>query len=150
MFDAILTGWRAAAGRDGRIDKRTYQRAALRRGAGAGAIVLASNGALVAALVASGEPWATFDGAGAICVWVFGAFATLVLAAMAFWYSPIPETRLLATILVLGPLTLARPFVIAGGLAAAAAHAGGRAWIAAAVAALSMLCLERVLGRAYR
>ena len=151
VFDALLAGFRAAAGRDGRIDKRAYFRAALLRGIAGGVIVVAIDAALVGALVATADDgaaaWHDMLAAAYRCVIVFGGFAAAVVAATAFWCSSVPDIRVLASILVLGPLTLARPLVIAGGLAAGAAPFGPRVWIAAVLAGASMLGLEPVLGR---
>jgi hypothetical protein len=153
-FDLLLAGFRAAAGRDGSIDKRAYFRGALARAAGFGLVLVGFNAAVVAALVlTSSAPdgvWLELLRAGEVCIWVFGTFATLTLAALAFWLSPNSESQLLASIIVLGPLTLARPLVILGGLAFAAVRsAEPRVWIAAAVAAITMLGAERILGRSH-
>lgn len=151
LFDGLLAGFRAAAGRDGRIDKRHYFRFAIGRAALGGVVLLALNVALVAVLVLSGDRsvvWAELVRAGELCVWIFGSFATLTIAAMVFWFSPIPEYRLLSSIIVLGPLTLLRPFVIAGGLVLACAGTSEpRVWIAAIAAGLTMLSFEHVIGR---
>jgi hypothetical protein len=152
VFDGVLAGFRAAAGRDGRIDKRGYIRVALARGAWWGAIVVAANAGLAAALVATsqdrGATWHELVRAGTTCAWVFGSFATATLAAIALWFSPVHEHRLLSLMIVLGPLTLVRPIVIVVGLAlGAATTTEPRVWIVAATAALTMLGLERVLGR---
>ena len=62
--------------------------------------------------------------------------------------SPIVEYRLLATVTVLGPLTLVRPIVILAGLAIAAARAPEpRVWIMAVLAGVTMLGIEGLLGR---
>jgi len=71
--------------------------------------------------------------------------------ALAFWFAPVQELRLVPTLIVLGPLTLLRPLVIAGGLAWAAVRSDEpRVWILAGCAGISMLCAERLLGRPYR
>ncbi len=152
LFDALLAGFRAAAGRDGRIEKTSYFRIALGRTALAGLAMLAINIGIVAALVlTAGDPdatWAELLRAGNLAIWIFGSFATITIAAFAFWFSPIPEYRLLSSIIVLGPLTLARPLVIAGGLGISASRSSEpRVWIAAAVAAITMLAFEHVVGR---
>jgi hypothetical protein len=152
LFDGLLAGFRAAAGRDGRIDKRGYFRIALGRAALGGLLLLAINIALVAALVMTGSDphavWSELLRAGDICIWIFGSFATLTIAAMLFWFSPIPEYRLLSSIIVLGPLTLVRPLVIVGGLAVACADTSEpRVWIAAIAAGITMLSFEHVIGR---
>lgn len=153
-FDLLLAGFRAAAGRDGAIDKRAYFRGAIARAARFGLVLVGLNGLVAAALVltspAPGAVWLELLRAGDTCVWVFGTFATLTLAALAFWISPNSESQLLASIIVLGPLTLARPLVIVGGLAFAATRsAEPRVWIAAAIAGITMLGSERILGRSH-
>jgi hypothetical protein len=88
--------------------------------------------------------------AGAECVAVFGTFATATLVAIAFWLAPASALRLLPTLLVLGPLTLIRPWVIIGGLLYVVTRTPDpRVWVAATAAGASMLALEHVLGRAH-
>jgi hypothetical protein len=150
VFDALLAGFRGAAGRDGLIDKRRYFRAAIVRAGLLALCLVGFNIGVVAVLVASGGSWAAFVHAGVVCVWIFGSFATLTVIAIALWFVRDPDTQLLATVIVLGPFTLVRPFVIAGGLAIAAASSSEpRVWIAACVAAITMLSFERFAGRAY-
>jgi hypothetical protein len=152
LFDALLAGVRAAAGRDGRIDKRSYFWRSMATAARDAVGVIAVNALVVGVLVATtpdpAASWAAFERAGSTCVWVFGAFAAATMAAIAFWFSPVPEYRTLATVIVLGPLTLVRPLVIVGGLAVAAAGSDEpRVWIVAIVAGASMLAFERFVGR---
>ena len=154
LVDTLLAGFRAAAGRDGRIGKGPYYRAALRRAALAGGLLVAAHALLVAALVVSApDPhvaWQDMLRAGSRCVLVFGAFATVTLMAIGFWLAPFAELRLVPTLLVLGPLTLIRPLVVTGGLLFAAIDtANPRVWIVALVAWASMLGLEPLLGRAH-
>jgi hypothetical protein len=154
LFDALLSAFRAAAGRDGRIGKGPYYRAAVVRGAVAGSAVVAANAAFVAVLAATApDPATTWNDllrAGARCIVVFGSFATVTLLAIGFWFAPVWELRLLPTLLVLGPLTLVRHWVIAGGLLyAVLGTSNPRVLIVATVAGVSMLGLEPALGRAH-
>jgi hypothetical protein len=77
MFDCTLAGFRAAAGREGRIDKRRHFRRAMWLGACAGLAIVACNGALAAVLVATSADaaatWSALVAAGPTAVWVFGA-----------------------------------------------------------------------------
>jgi len=152
-FDLTLAGFRAAAGRDGRIHKKQLLRGAMVRGALGGLALVTVHAAIVGVLVATGDAstWPAFVSAGRDAVIVFGVFATSTALALAFWFAPMQELRLIPTLVVLGPLTLLRPLVIAGGLAWAAVRSGEpRVWIVAAIAGISMLYAERLLGRPYR
>ncbi|MGI5244882.1 hypothetical protein [Dactylosporangium sp. CA-139066] len=122
--DGLLAGYRAATGRNGRIRRRGYYVAAMRRGLAAGAAVL---GALAlirgAALAAAPDPaarYADLTRAGSAMLWVIGPFAAVTLAS-SVGYLVLPRRP--ATILILlglGPLTVVRPWVtVAAGLAAA-------------------------------
>ena len=154
LFDCALAGFRAAAGRQGMIDKRAYFRGAIVSGLLGGVAIVACNAALTAVLVKTAHApqatWSQLVDAGTTCIWFFGALATATLAAMALWFSPTAEVQLLATVIVLGPFTLIRPLVIAAGLAVAAVQTGEvRVGIIAAVAGVTMLGFEHVLGRRY-
>ena len=152
FFDALLAGFRAAAGRDGRIAKRDYYRRAVARGAAAAVLIVGAHAVFVAVLVASAPDaagaWRDLLRAGRDCVVIFGVFAVLATVAIAFWFAPSRELRLVPTLLVLGPLTLVRPLVIVSGLTfAAVRNPTTRVLIAALAAAATMLALEHVLGR---
>ena len=154
LFDVLLSGVRAAAGRDGRIAKPPYYRAAILQSIVAGVLVVGANALLVGALVATAPDaaaaWSDLLRAGVRCVEVFGAFATLTLIAILFWFAPVRELRIVPTLVVLGPLTLLRPLVIVGGLLfAVAGSSSWRVWVAAIAAGVSMIGIEHVLGRGY-
>ncbi len=154
MFDLMLAGFRSAAGREGRIAKDAYFRAAIARGAWFACAIVGAHIALAAILVVTAPSrnasWLELVAAGTVATYVLGAFATLTLLALLLWLSPIVEYRLLASILVLGPLTLVRPFVIIGALVAACVVADEpRVWIVGASAGISMLAAEHVLARRY-
>jgi hypothetical protein len=154
LFDVLLSGTRAAAGRDGRIAKPPYYREAGWRSIVAGVVLVSANAVFVGALVATApDPpaaWSDLLHAGGRCVQVFGAFATVTLIAIVFWFAPVRELRIVPTLVVLGPLTLVRPLVIVGGLLfAVAAASSWRVWLAGTVAGASMLAVEQVLGRGY-
>jgi len=115
---------------------------------------VSANAALVAALRASApDPdgaWSDLLSAGVRCVKVFGAFATLTLIAILFWFAPVRELRIVPTLVVLGPLTLLRPLVIVGGLLfAVVGSSNWRVWLAGLAAGVSMIGIEHVLGRGY-
>jgi hypothetical protein len=155
LVDVLLSGFRAAAGRDGRIAKARFYRAAIVRAGWSAIVLIAVNAALVALLVATAaQPaatWQDLQAAGAHAIEVFAVFATLTLFAILFWFAPLRELRILPTLLVLGPMTLVRPWIIAGGLAFAAVGASRwQIWIVAATAAVSMISIEHWLGGPHR
>jgi heme/copper-type cytochrome/quinol oxidase subunit 1 len=124
VVDAVLAGFRAATGRNGRIRKRAYYVVAMRRGLAAGAAVL---GCLAIALgvvlaVASDRTsrYAGLTRAGTAMLWVIGPFAIVVVASL-LGYAALPRRpATFLMVLGLGPFTILRPWVAgAAGLAAA-------------------------------
>jgi len=155
IFDALLSGFRAAAGRDGRILKTSFYGVALARGAAAGVLVVAANAMIVRGLVASAPApsltWQAVVEAGARSVSVFRFVALFAGFTIGAWFSPARELRILPTLLALGPLTLVRPLVIGGGLLYAVWPAvEWRVWAVALAAGASMLGIEWLLGVRYR
>ncbi len=148
LADASFSGFRAHAGRDGRIAKRGAKALAARTGLIAGAIVLVGLAVLLLGLIAVGA--ATYDElehAGERMALIYGLYALVVTVGFAAYFSPWLEVQSLATMLVLGPGTFTRPVVVVGG---AAWSAIGGSWIIAAcamVAAGAMLLIEPVLWR---
>lgn len=121
LFDATLAGVRAALGRDGRIDKRAYLLRALVRSVAWGAVLIATIVVLAAAAVATApdasSTWRELVEAGRACVWVFGPFAAVTALALGVLLTSHRDGRLLASMLVFGPLAMLRPLVIIAGLA---------------------------------
>lgn len=150
LVDGALLGFRAAAGRSGRLDKAAYYRRAVALGAGHAAAVTAGGVALALALAAYGGAgtWASLVAAGRAAAAVYAAFAAVVLAALAVWAVPVTEVRTIASVTVLGPGTMLRPWVLVAGLAASV-HAQPRWEVAllALYAAAGMLPLERWITR---
>lgn len=152
LVDGALLGFRAAAGRSGLLEKRAYYRRAIALGALHAAAVTAGGVALALALSALGGPgaWAALVTAGRAAATVYALFAALIVAALAVWAVPVTEVRTLASVTVLGPGTLARPWVIVAGLAwAVRAAPRGEVVALALYAAAGMLPLERYLTRRY-
>jgi hypothetical protein len=116
LLDTTLAGFRAAIGRDGRIDKTAYHRAALWLGFRVGLGVCAFMACLTGAVVFGGPDGPlVYDQLiviGQHMLLPLGAFAFLVLTALALYLLTNTELRTLATVIILGPFTLARPFVI--------------------------------------
>lgn len=155
LFDCLLGGFRAAAGRNGRLEKKAYYRQALVRAALAGALLVGVHVVLALVLVSTSSTptatWSAFVAAAQLLVAFYGAFAALTLLAFVFYFAPVGDFRALTSVIVLGPLTLFRPVVIGGGIAVAAAKATDpRVALLGCSAGLSMIFFEHLLGRAHR
>ncbi len=153
ILDGAFAGFRAAAGRDLRIHKRGLFIRAMLVGAAAGAAAMAVEGALVTALTAlapEGSLAAPFARAGALMLAWYAPFAAVVLCALGAYITLAYEARSLATVIVLGPLTLARPWLVVAGAAHASLREPRAAPVALAGAALVLLAgrlLDHRFGR---
>jgi hypothetical protein len=160
LLDGLLTGFRAAAGQNGHVHKGRYY---LRAQALGGGLALALPGVaaalafgLLAISPAQAQLWSDFEAAGAVAMRVFAVYGAVAMAALgvylaaAFMMRSI-EVRTAATVIILGPFTLVRPWVILGGLLLAI---GSRPrWEVAALCALlgaTALAMEPLLRRMYR
>lgn len=154
ITDCVMCGFRAASGREGRLDKSALYRQAALRGLVGGLVVTVVSAMLVAALVmTASDPhlaWALFSAAGRVCVIVYAVYAAAIFAAFAFYFAPVGDFRVLTNVIVFGPFTLARPWVIASGLVAAVVSTRDvRVGIAATSAGLAMLGFQRVMDRPF-
>lgn len=118
VLDLTFAGFRAAAGRDGRINKRVYFARAMLVGAGAG-VAFSGVMAIVTWVVLRRAPmphvlFRELVNVGSRMALFFGGYAALVLVALVVYTLARHEVRTLATVAILGPFTLARPWVIAG------------------------------------
>ena len=153
VVDGGFAGFRSAAGRDGRIFKEAYYRAAIRRGLRYGVLVTVVAGVLITAVAfASPSPQGRLaelqPGAEAM-LWVLGGYATVVLLALGIWSTAEADLRTLASVIILGPFTLIRPLVIVGAAAWAAYVAPSVVAAVLAVAVcLLQLSVEPLLNRA--
>lgn len=143
VLDLSFVGFRSAAGRDGRIDKRAYYLRAMLLGAGAGLVVSAFLG-LVTWIVMSqmAQPYALFAEMvviGRTMSVIFGAYAFLVVAALLVYGVSRHEVRTLATVAILGPFTLMRPWIVV--LAFAAGLGPSRTLPAMALTGLSCIAV---------
>lgn len=125
FVDGTLCGFRAAAGKNPRIFMWNYYRAAMGRGAKFSAVTLAVFSAVCAALVLLGPEgtWPSLLETATVLVRVFGVFATLTLVALGLYLVGSFDFGVLASVLVLGPFTLLRPWTIVLGSLYAAATA---------------------------
>jgi hypothetical protein len=155
LTDAAFAGYRDAAGRDARIFKAELYRRAIRRGLRFGFGVAALTVVLAtAALAAAPSPYARFAELTTTAWWmlpILAVYATVVLVAMGLWAAAEADVRTLASVTVLGPFTLIRPWVIAAAGALGAWHAPSvPAALVAVGACVLQIGLEPWLGRAWR
>lgn len=154
LTDCVLCGFRASIGREGRLDKRHFYRQAALRSFGAGLVVIAAHAILVAVLVATARDadgvWQSFVTAGRVAVIVYASYAAAVFLAFGFFFAPIGDFRVLTNVIVFGPFTLARPWVIAGGLVASVfAAPDPRVILTALSAGVAFLSFQRMIDRPY-
>jgi hypothetical protein len=150
-LDGAFAGFRDAAGRSPRLDKRTMVVRGVLRGAGLAQVV--------SLLVLGPLVWMVLHASatdplphhvvqtGAVLTTVFGTYAALVLSALAVYAVPHPDVSSLATVLVLGPFTLGRPLVVAVGGALGMVQGDGRTAFATAVGCAMVLGLGPLLQR---
>ena len=120
-LDSFLVGFRVAAGRNLALRKRTYLLSSMRSSFWLGQALLALS-ALVRTLVlqlspARGETWRLFLVAAQNLLWAYVPYSVLVILALAFYLIPKHDSRAIATVVILGPFTLLRPYVFVFGLA---------------------------------
>jgi hypothetical protein len=155
LVDAAFCGFRDAAGRNPRIEKRSYFLRAVRRGALAGLAAVAALAALTFAVLGlAPDPaglWVDLLAAGQRLILVYGAYAALVCTALLAYALPVHEARVLASVMILGPFTMVRPWVLAAGALLAALGAARAETAALTLAsALAIGLIERLLGRGWR
>lgn len=144
LADGAFAGFRAGAGRNARIRKKAYNLRGARRGmAMSGAGLAATAAVLLPGLASRGLRYSDLTDAGTRMLMVLVPYAVVVLASLAA-YVLLPVRESTFVILVgLGPLTLARPFVVAAAVVAAGADAHDWiVWAGAVVAAAGVLMVE--------
>ena len=151
LLDAAFAGFRDAAGRNPLLHKGRYTMLAMIKGALVGVVAIAIIAATVGAMLALAEDfdalWADCLAAGARMVKVYSVYGTIAIGAPFVYAIPRPEISSLVTVLILGPFTLLRPFVIiAGALWAIAAAPRAEVVVFALVAGTLMAALEKIIG----
>jgi hypothetical protein len=118
VIDAACSGYRDAAGRDGRIDKRAYYRGAVARG------ILAGNAVVVlSTLVIVAVGWLTADkpllgehvaDAARYACWVAVPYGVVVSSGLLMRLVPSVDLRSILSVLLFAPLLFIRPAVALG------------------------------------
>jgi hypothetical protein len=155
LTDAAFCGYRDVAGRDPHIFKAELYRRAIRRGLrfglGVGALAALLSAAAVALAPSPAARLLELATTARCMLPILAVYATVVLAALGLWAAADADVRTLASVTVLGPFTLIRPWVIA---AAGVCGAWGAPSLPAALVAIAACALELMvepwLGRAWR
>jgi len=117
--DSAFIGYREAAGRNALIDKRTYYRHALIRGALFGQLAVLIVGVITAvALVSSSDARAQFsdiEAVGARMLIVYVPYAVILLITFCVRALPSVDIRSITSVLIFGPFTFIRPLVVLAG-----------------------------------
>lgn len=120
-LDGAFAGYRAAAGRNALINKRSYYFRAMLTGALFGQFAVAITGVVILGLLAwSDEPSVLIgdlNNAGANMLFVYIWYALLILLAFLIRILPSVDFRSITSTVIFGPLTLIRPLVAAAGIA---------------------------------
>jgi hypothetical protein len=147
ITDAGFAGFRDTAGRDAHIFKAELHRRGIRRGMRHG-LALSTVAALMVLTVIALAPapkarFAELLVLAQLLLLPLAVYAGMVLAALGVWATAEADLRTLASIIVLGPFTLIRPWVIA----AAGAFAAWRSPSLAAALAVAGACgLQLLVG----
>ncbi|GAA3345996.1 hypothetical protein GCM10020358_55290 [Amorphoplanes nipponensis] len=148
-LDGAFAGFRSSCGRTGLIRRRREDiRAHLRGLATAAALLGPVAGLVLADVLARPERWDRYLAAGRVMLLLYLPFGAVVLAALAGYAVLGWRRRFLATALILGPCTFARPYVAAAGVVLAARAGGDLLVTLAAAASVAAACaVEPVLDR---
>jgi len=149
ILDGAFSGFRASVGRTGLIDHRAADRLAARRGVALALLALTPVVAGICVDVAARpDRMPAYAHAGLAMLAVDGTYGVVVLGALACYLTMSWRKRYLASAVLLGPLTLARPAIalLGGALGAIVSHDPlTTAFVIAAVSAV--LVVEPAAGR---
>lgn len=150
LVDGTLAGFRASVGRSGLVRHRAEDLQGARRGLLTSSASLAPAVALCIALaVARGT--ADLDSAARAMLWVYLPFGVVILLALLAYLVLGWQQRYLASAVILGPLTLARPWVVvAGGGLGIVVAADVLTAVAVALAVVGVLAVEPLCNVRYR
>ncbi|MET9856147.1 hypothetical protein ABZY57_24795 [Streptomyces sp. NPDC006450] len=152
LVDAAFSGFRAYAGRDARIRKRSAVLRASLRGLAVGAVLLLAPALTAGAVLLLAEDtdraYGVLADGGVGYLVPLGAYALAVALSLAAYFALPFRASTLAVVVGLGPLTLARPLVVAAACAAALVAGGGwTSLLVGVVAGAAVLCVEPYVHR---
>ena len=148
LLDGAFSGFRSSLGRNGLVDHTAEDRRGVRVGTALVVILLVPAFATAGTDLATGSDRRPYAAAGGAFLLVVGPYALLVLLALGIYGALGWRLRYLASALILGPLTLLRPYVVlAGALVAATRGSHPMVWVSGALACAAVLAVEPILDR---
>lgn len=152
LLDGAFSGFRASLGRTGLVDHRTSDRAGLRRGAAL--VALLTTPAIFAFaldVTMLGQRTSAYVDAGLVFLAVISPYAAIVLVALTAYGALGWKQKYLASALILGPFTLARPYVAIGAsVLAVLSLRDTSVGVAAGLAVAGVLLVEPVSNRRWQ
>ena len=148
LVDGAFSGFRASVGRTGLVEHRASDvRGAVRGARICAALAVPAVLACVLDVTLGAQAFSSYVATGRVFLLVLAPYAAVVLLALGAYAVTGWEHRYLASALVLGPFTLARPWVAGGAASVALARHPDLSVAAAAVLALAaVLLVEPVAG----
>lgn len=150
--DSACVGYRAAAGRNALIRKRSYYRQAMLQAALFGQAAVGTALVIIAVLISFTADRARLVGdlekAGMAMLKTYVPYSAVIATGFAFRLAPSVDIRCLTSTLIFGPLVLIRPVVaMLGGIAAVMVAPRLEVAILVSVILTMMLGLEPLLSR---
>ncbi|MEW6736896.1 MAG: hypothetical protein AB1489_36750 [Acidobacteriota bacterium] len=151
-IDAAFIGYREAAGRSALINKRTYYRRAMFRGALFGQMAVGIAAAtIVILLLLSPQPAILVNGfkqAGTRMLIIYLPYATIILLTFIIRLVPSVDLQSITSILIFGPFTFIRPIIVLIGVVWGVLAAPNLATLLLGMIILTlMLTLEWIIAR---
>ena len=142
-IDSAFIGYREAAGRNALIDKSSYFRHALIRGALVGQIAVLIVGLITAIVLAnsndSGQLYLKLESVGARMLTVYVPYAIILLITFLVRAFPSVDIRSITSVLIFGPFTFIRPIVVVAGALWGVIAAPGALTVALALLIVSLM-----------
>ncbi|MBK8208036.1 MAG: hypothetical protein IPK87_14770 [Planctomycetes bacterium] len=154
-LDALFVGYRDATGRSGQIRKHGYLLRAMLRGVLMGQPGIALIGGVVVVLFLVTPDfdalWRDFEIYGETLLWVFVPYATIALLAFLPRLLPSVDIRSMTNVVVFGPFTAVRPFLVIGSVAAASWRVPRlESYVLSVAIVIAILSLEPVLDQLWK
>lgn len=148
LVDGVLSGFRSSLGRSGLVDHRATDRAGLRRGLRLFAVLALPVVAVLALDLALRGATADYGEAATLFLAALAPYAALVVGALVAYGCLGWRHKYLAAAVILGPFTLARPYIVIAAAAFALLRVGDAGVaVTGALAVVAVLLVEPLADR---